>query len=46
MQVCQSSLNGEENIPFQKRKIRREIFVVNKIIFPKPVKNFELMKHF
>ena len=46
MQVWKSSLNSEENIPFQKIKIKREIFVVIKIIFTTPVKKFELMKHF
>ena len=30
----------------QKRKIIRELFAVNKIIFTTPVKKFELMKHF
>ena len=30
-----------KNIPFQRRKIRREIFVVIRIIFTTPVKKFE-----
>ena len=46
MQVWKSSLNSEENIPFQKRKIRREKFVVITIIFTTPVRKFEYMKHF
>ena len=46
MKVWKSSLNSEENIPFQKRKIIGEIFIEIKINFTTPVKKFELMKHF
>ena len=44
--VKKSSRNTEENIPFQKRKIIREIFVVITIIDITPVKKFEVMNHF
>ena len=43
MQAWKSSQNSEENIPYQKRKIKREIFFVITIIFITLVENFEFM---